>query len=328
MKVTVTIEILLKWFDKRLTFSNLNTNNDNLIPYEESTQLWTPLRDLIHGNAIIGEITYDQNYEVRVVPNIPQDVDASNTRENIIFNGSFNFLEWTQRMKITHHCIFRVKTFPFDKQHCYLPMMIKQRKNKPITFLNSTSVYYNNAPIIGQFSIGKMLAKIDNTNQSTKYIVIIPMTRIFTNQLLTTFIPTFILWLFGYATLFIVPDEDGFANRFMGAGTALLVIATLLNAINADLPKTSYMKYIDLWFVWHVVSIFAMIVYHIILDRIRTHYESKADDKVVSFKITDDIASLDKNGWKRVNRINDILSIVFPTINGVFYAIYFYFTQT
>ena len=328
MMVTVTVEILLQWFDKRLSFSNLNINNDNLIPYEESTQLWTPLRDLIHGNAIIGEIIYDKNYEVRVVPSIPQNVEASKAIENIIFNGSYNFLEWTQRMKITHHCTFKVKSFPFDAQHCYLPMKIKQRKNKPITFVNYTYVFYNNAPIIGQFSIGKMLATIDNTNQSTKYTVIIPMTRIFTNQLLTTFIPTFILWLFGYATLFIVPDEDGFANRFMGAGTALLVIVTLLNAINADLPKTSYMKYIDLWFVWHVVSIFGMIVYHIILDRIRTHNESQTDDSVVPFKTVDDTALLDRNGWNRINRINDILIIVFPTINGVFYAIYFYLTLT
>ena len=283
---------------------------------------------MIHGNAIIGETTYDNNYELRVVPNIPENMDATNARENIMFNGSYNFLEMTQRMKITHHCIFKVKNFPFDEQHCVLRMMIKQRKNKPITFVKYSSVYYNNAPIIGQFSIGKIKGKVNNTNQSTKYEVIIPMARIFTNQLLTTFIPTFILWLFGYATLFIVPDEDGFANRFMGAGTALLVIATLLNAINADLPKTSYMKYIDLWFVSHVVSIFAMIVYHIILDRIRSHYESQLVDKVVPFKSTDDTASLDNHGWNRINRINGILIIVFPTINGVFYAIYFYLTLT
>ena len=116
---------------------------------------------------------------------------------------------------------------------------------------------------------------IDTPNHSTKYVIIIPMTRVFTNQLLTMFIPTFILWLFGYATLFIVPDEDGFANRFMGAGTALLVIATFLNAINSELPKTSYLKYIDLWFLWHVISIFAMIVYHIILDRMRRNYDTE-----------------------------------------------------
>ena len=52
----------------------------------------------------------------------------------------------------------------------------------------------------------------------------------------------------------------------MGAATALLVIVTLLNAINGDLPQTSYMKFMDIWFMWHILNIFAMIIHHIIID--------------------------------------------------------------
>ena len=77
-----------------------------------------------------------------------------------------------------------------------------------------------------------------------------------------------------------------------------------------------------------MISIFAMIVYHIILDRIRTHYESQTDDKVVPFKTIDDAELDHQYGWKRINHINDILIFVFPTINGVFYSIYFYLTLT
>ena len=110
-----------------------------------------------------------------------------------------------------------------------------------------------------------MRTNIKNSNQYSEFTFIIPMIRIFTNQLLTTFVPTFLLWLFGYSTLFIGLENP--SDRFMGAGTALLVIATLLNAINNDLPKTSYIKLIDLWFLWHLASIFVMISYHIILDR-------------------------------------------------------------
>merc|ERR1712077_38920 len=93
------------------------------------------------------------------------------------------------------------------------------------------------------------------------------MSRIFINQLLVNFIPTFLLWSFGYSTLFI--DIENSSDRFMGAGTALLVIATLLNAINADMPKTSYLKLIDVWFLWHIFNTFAIIASHIVLDRMR-----------------------------------------------------------
>ena len=139
------------------------------------------------------------------------------------------------------------------------------------------------------------------------------MSRMFTHQLTITFVPTFILWLFGYITLFIEPHGEGFSDRFIGAGTALLVIATLLNAINSDLPKTSYMKYIDFWFVWHVISIFSMIAYHIVLNRCRQYFETSNDDDEM---MDDYIATLKRNGNKeiyyngnkKITKINDTKS--------------------
>ena len=111
-----------------------------------------------------------------------------------------------------------------------------------------------------------LLGYINNQNCSSRLQIVIPVARIPTNQLLSTFFPTGILWLFGYSTLFI--DTSDTSDRFMGAGTALLVIATLLNSINGDLPKTSYLKLIDLWFLWHITNVFGMIIsvfWHIVL---------------------------------------------------------------
>ena len=135
------------------------------------------------------------------------------------------------------------------------------------------------------------------------------MARLYANQITITFVPTLVLWLFGYTTLLIEPNQDGFSDRFIGAGTALLVIVTLLNAIHTDLPKTSYMKYIDLWFMYHVISIFLMIAYHIILNQLRLYFNSKNIYK-----------------WSITIRINYCLIIVFPVVNGIFYAIYFVLT--
>ena len=135
------------------------------------------------------------------------------------------------------------------------------------------------------------------------------MIRLYANQITITFVPTLVLWLFGYITLFIEPNEGGFSDRFVGAGTALLVIVTLLNAIHADLPKTSYMKYIDVWFLWHVISVFLMIAYHILLNRLRSYFNTK-----------------DINKWNMINRINGSLIIILPAVNGIFYAIYFSLT--
>ena len=76
-------------------------------------------------------------------------------------------------------------------------MKIIQRKESVISFVGDEYILYNGSFNVDQFSIGQMSSDIKNTNESTKYIIVNPMNRIFTNQLLTTFITTFILWLFG-----------------------------------------------------------------------------------------------------------------------------------
>ena len=55
----------------------------------------------------------------------------------------------------------------------------------------------------------------------------------------------------------------------MVAVTALLVLASLLGAISDELPTTSYFKFIDLWFLWYLINIFLITLYHIMLDAIK-----------------------------------------------------------
>lgn len=361
MIVTLTINVKLMWYDRRLTFSNPHMNEVNLIPSETADLLWTPFRDLIHENAIIGEIIYVRNNIIKLHAQFPEDLDASKPIENRIFNGSYNALELSQRMKIRYNCIFDVKSFPFDGNHCDFIMKIDKRRESAIRFVHNGDIRYGGTPIIDQFSIGKMNETILNSKESTKYIFYIQMHRVFTSQLINTFLPTVILWLFGYATLFI--DLDHPSDRFMGSGTALLVIATLINSIINDLPKTSYLKFIDLWLIWHFISIFAMIVCNVVVDRLKIGNTSKDEEKsspvqvlpcndetneqkrktsiiVNGRKVIRDIIEANwitstsgdkleiRNSTRKAKKMNAGLIILFPVVNSLFYGIYFYLTFT
>ena len=324
MIVGLTIKIRMKWYDERLTFRNPSMNQDNILSAETGRQLWLPLDNLIHENAIIGEVKYDNQKEIMLHPGMPEGVNFALPIENRIFNGSNSLLEVSQRMKIRYNCIFNVKNFPFDRTECYFPMGINLHKSTALHVVEDGTIMYNGPSIVGQFLIASILSNINNTNRQAQFIFVIPMSRMFTNQLLITFIPTFLLWLFGYATLFI--DIEHSSDRFMGAGTALLVIATLLNVINGDLPKTSYLKFIDVWFVWHILIVFAIIVYHIVLDRMRKHFEKVDDEYIQQFQATDDTNAIDNVGSNKINRINLVGIMVLPLLNGIFYGIYFYLT--
>ena len=178
--------------------------------------------------------------------------------------------------------------------------------------------------IVDQFSIGAIQSTVNNTNLYTEFSFTISMSRISTNQLLTTFFPTFLLWLFGYSTLFIDVEQPG--DRYVGSGTALLVIATLLNSINSILHKTSYLKLIDLWFVWHILNISAIITFHIVLDRVRQRFGKSGDDEVQMFEATNDPNEARREHTNKICRLNNISAMLFPFINSIFYGIYFWVT--
>ena len=102
----------------------------------------------------------------------------------------------------------------------------------------------------------------------------------------------------------------------------------LLNVINDDLPKTSYLKFIDVWFVWHILIIFAIISYHIILDRMRKHFEKVDNTEYIQqLQPTDNTNSIDSDESNKINRINLVGIMVFPLLNGIFYGIYFCMTN-
>ena len=125
-------------------------------------------------------------------------------------------------------------------------------------------IIYNGENKIDQFYIGPMKTNAFANGKETRFSLSIHMDRIYNDQMINTFIPTFLLWLLGYSTLFITIED--FNDRFMGTVTSLLVLASLLSSINMSLPRTSYFKYIDVWFLWYLFNIFLLIVYHILFS--------------------------------------------------------------
>ena len=323
MIVGLTLDIRMQWNDKRLTFFNPEINKSNIIPSTTVKKLWNPLQDTIHDNAVIGEIIHDNKNTLQLQANAPEEMDPQEAVENRIFSGSYNQLDLSQRMKVKYNCIFDVTNFPFDGKECHFIMKIKQRRDNEITFQDQEKVIYNGAYKVGQFAIGKMTTNVKNTREYSSYTIIIPMNRIFTNQILTTFIPTLILWLYGYSTMFI--DPDCYIDRFRGAGTALLVVATFFNAIHGDLPQTSYVKLIDLWFVVHVISIFLMIAYHVVLGRLKKYFERQLEKDCLAFASFDLKEDVKVKAKAKISNIDRYFVLFFPLLNVIFYVIYLYF---
>ena len=314
MLITLTTKIHMRWKDPRLKFFNPGMNKNNIVSQENAQKMWIPTDQLILTNAIIGEIRKDPINRVQVFPGMPEDIDSESPYENRRFNGSYNFLEVYQRMKAEYNCTFDVYKFPFDSKKCEFGFRINRRK---IQIVEDTKISYDGPTIVEQFEIEWVTSTVQNTEDHTKYIFEIVFKRVFTRQILKTFMPSFLFWTLAYSTIFLDINNSG--DRFAGSLTVMLVLVSLLDIVNGDLPETSYMKMIDLWFLWHIGMGFGVTMYHIALRIVTRDMQL---DRQTDFEINEE----HKSSRQKLNKINRYATIIFPTVNGLFYGIYFYTT--
>ena len=338
MIIGITAELSLTWKDSRLIFTNLH-DGKNGIPNEIVKQLWLPVQRIIHENAIIGSMHKDSSIQAGVMLSpytnrIRQDL--ANHMEDNTFKGSECPLLIKERFKVEYNCNFNLKKFPFDRQRCVLLMKMKIHLSSRLSLAGDSFApwIYDGSSTVYEFEINKIDHETINTYNETKFLIYIDFSRNYMNHMISTFFPTFLLWVLAYSTLFIKIED--FTDRIMVTVTALLVLVSFLASVRQELPKTSYFKYMDLWFLWYVSSIFMITIYHIFLDMVddgKEHQNSigalsriqiEPIDKPSSEKVK--YGDKESSTSIRKNYINKWALAVFPTFTMIFNAIYFSFT--
>ena len=295
MVVALTFEIRVRWIDSRLTYNNLVENTNNFIPSREASGIWLPLDNIIFVDSVVRETFKDETKELSVRASKSNGTNAENGYEDSYYNGTNNEIKMAQIFKVSYKCIFDLYQFPFDHTHCNFSLKMRRvEKLTSILVEDYPAIMYKGTEKIHQFQIGKRTSSVTNTNESTIFTFKIELRRNYMHQMFATYFPTFLLWLLTYSTLFI--DVNDFDNRFQGSVTAMLVLAALLNSITSSLPQTSYLKLIDIWFFCHTISIFSLIMFHIILAKVRKNSQYKIyekQDPVIQNGFTE--TNIDKN---------------------------------
>ena len=71
--------------------------------------------------------------------------------------------------------------------------------------------------------------------------------------------------------------------------TVMLVLVTMLISVSEGLPKTSYIKMIDVWLVFVLLIPFFEVLVHTTIDFVRTDYEKKVNLKTCSLSSMNEI---------------------------------------
>ena len=104
-------------------------------------------------------------------------------------------------------------------------------------------------------------------------MVEITLQRRYFYHLATTYFPTFCLIIVTEMLLFI--NEEHFEAVIMVALTTMLVMYTLHQSISSQLPKTSYMKMIDIWLMFCLTVPFLVFVVEVLCETLRYRREKK-----------------------------------------------------
>ncbi|KAG7173998.1 Glycine receptor subunit alpha-3-like 2, partial [Homarus americanus] len=79
-----------------------------------------------------------------------------------------------------------------------------------------------------------------------------------TFYVISTYVPTLIIVVIGILVFFF--PLWNFNERVMVGLTGLLVEATFFSQVSASIPHTAYLKLVDIWFVYCILTLFLVVV--------------------------------------------------------------------
>ena len=160
MTVGLTIVLSLTWRDRRLDFHNLLRQENFFadaveVTNEERERLWLPMPNIIHENAILGNIEEDKRSYVNILPKkAAEEMTLDMSEENLVYLGSDNDLLMSKQFKLKFRCIFVLVFFPFDTQSCQFLIVMNIKGNTSIALDNSlTSIQYDGPFKLNEFEV-------------------------------------------------------------------------------------------------------------------------------------------------------------------------------
>nr|XP_045616220.1 glycine receptor subunit alphaZ1-like [Procambarus clarkii] len=165
------------------------------------------------------------------------------------------------------------------------------------------------------------------------------------------FLPSLLLSIVCYLSFYFAIDD--FQDRVMVSLTSLLVLTSLLTQTNQSIPKTAYLKLIDIWYIVLICLDFLIIVVLVFIESLRRRVQTSAVSsggsqiKVKSYgsgSVALERQELPKDHvvWRKgmfqqpenkyhnitqedkARKVNQISILVFPIIIVCFLGVFFY----
>ena len=179
--------------------------------------------------------------------------------EREIFEGSENSLTMNQTYTHEFRCLYDLEKYPFDRQVCSIDMTTTNLDAPTMRLVPSHLWVEQNPDMTLFFMEGWDFDYKDKKALGKGISMMIFLKRKIISEMLTTYLPTFLLLMITFATTFFKPFF--FEAALTVNLTNMLVMTTIFISVMEKLPLTSYPKMIDIWLIFCQLVPFAEVIF-------------------------------------------------------------------
>ena len=315
--ISLQFQLRLTWKDSRLTMLNLKEDeNLNTLTTEFRQRIWIP--EVVFHNTQDKEQSLNDDRAFATIRRNGSYVKSEKmSLENAyIFSGKENPLTISRVYKSDFLCDFNMAVFPFDTQRCSVILTTKGNSNKFIELFTAALNYLGPIDLTQYFvkSTSMETHLLVSSNEPAIKVDIVFGRRILA-PILTTYLPTILLCIVSFSTNYF---KAFFFEAIVTVNlTALLVQTTLFISVSDSLPKTSYIKMIDIWLIFNLFIPFTEVLLHTYIDSLRQDIDRKVNHHGSEVN-ADSESTTDVDFVSNVKRLSTVSGDVKVVTNGKF----------
>ena len=175
-----------------------------------------------------------------------------------------------------------MRWYPFDIQTCRIAMVLDGVTSQFVSVLPGQLNYTGPRELTQYYVRDYYITKrsIDGVNSVQVFIV---LGRRLMGTFLTIFFPTVLLNIIGHVTNYFKPF---FFEAVVTVNlTAMLVLTTMFINVSNNLPKTSYIKMMDVWLIFNLLLPFIEVLVHTYMDTLRSDDDREINHHGTAIKL-------------------------------------------
>ncbi len=177
------------------------------------------------------------------------------------FKGAENPIVLARVYTTEFLCNFDMSIYPFDSQKCSAVFVMKGNTGNFVRLTGDTAKYLGPTDLQEYtiFNVTILQKQLSPTLEAVEVVIL--FRRRILSALLSYYFPTFLICIIAYSTNFYNPSY--FEAIVTVNLTALLCLTTIFINVATSLPTTSYVKMIDVWFIFCMIFPSLEVVLHV-----------------------------------------------------------------